>query len=242
MQTQPPTPRRRRHPLRQALTLTALAVLALALSGCVLATVRTLDEDEEAKQGFSGESYVEGIWEDEVLPTYQDQAQDLSTLLALIEQDEQAAIDRYGSRSGTGDYSFMVRGEGEIVTFDTSSRAGLVTVDLAPPDGEPDGTADISVAVGPLIKISQRAAVRDAVGFIEYGNFVNQQEFADVANAMGERIIVMLANALGVPEPDAIREIAPETLEGKTISFVGAFTLEDLENVLVVPVALEVSE
>src|SRR5690606_29985297 len=105
-----------------------------------------------------------------------------------------------------------------------------------------DGTAEVSIIVGPLIKISQRAAVRDAVGFIAYGNFVNQQEFADVANAMGDRILQMLMGELGVDNPDAIREIEPAQLEGKRVTFRGAFTLSSADNIEIVPVQFEVSD
>lgn len=215
-----------------------LIPLVLALSGCVLATVRTLEEDKQAKIGFTGAEYVSQIWDSQVLPTYRAQAQDLGTLLELIATNQPSAIDQYGHRSGTGPYSFMVRGEGKIVTFDTSSRAGLAAVDLNPPDGTPD----VSLTIGPLIKISQRAAVRDAVGFISYGNFVNQQEFADVANAMGEHITVMLAEKLGATNVDAIQELDPASLEGKTITFIGAFSLDNLDDVIIVPVEIEVSD
>lgn len=215
-----------------------LALVSLTLPGCVLATVRTLEEDEEAKVGFTGEEYVGQIWENEVLPAYREQAQDLGTLLGLIATDQQAAIDQYGHRSGTGPYSFMVRGEGKIIAFDTSSRAGLAVVDLNPPDGTPD----VSLTIGPSIKISQRAAVRDAVGFIEYGNFVNQQEFADVANAMGDRITVMIAEKLGAADVEAIRDLDPASIEGKTITFIGAFSMESVGDVIVVPVEIEVSD
>lgn len=214
-----------------------LVLVALTLSGCVLATVRTLEEDEESKAGFSGENYVSEIWDSQVLPTYREQAQDLPTLLTLIATNQQSAIDQYGHRSGTGDYSFMVRGEGKIVKFDTSSRAGLALVDLNPPDGTPDA----SLTIGPSIKISQRASVRDAVGFIEYGNFTNQQEFADVANAMGERITVMIAEKLGAASVDAIQELDPASIEGKTITFIGAYPLSASGDVIVVPVEIEVS-
>jgi predicted lipoprotein len=217
----------------------ALALLAaLSLSGCVLATVRTLDEDEEAKAGFDPEAYVENIWEERVLPTYQEDAQDMTTLLDLLNTDEPAAVDQYGHRSGTGAYSFMVRGEGTIVDFDTSSRAGLAAVDLAPTDGTPD----VNLTIGPLIKISQRASVRDAVGFIEYGDFVNQQEFAGVANAMGERITVMIADRLGAESVDAISDLDPASIEGKSVTFIGAFSLDAMEDMIVVPVILEVND
>ncbi|NLF75797.1 MAG: DUF2291 domain-containing protein [Chloroflexi bacterium] len=224
--------------IQKLVPLALLALAAASLSGCVLATVRTLEEDEGAKAGFSGDNYVEGIWESEVLPAYAENAHELTMLLDLIAQDEQAAIDQYGSRSGTGAYSFMVHGEGTIIQYNTESRTGLVTVDLAPEDG----TAEVSIIVGPLIKISQRAAVRDAVGFIAYGNFVNQQEFADVANAMGDRILQMLMDEFGVDNADAIREIEPAQLEGKRVTFRGAFTLSSADNIEIVPVQFEVSD
>src|SRR5690554_400205 len=209
-----------------------LAVLGATLSGCVLATVRTLDEDDEAKIGFTGEAYVAEIWDDRVLPTYDEQAQDLAPLLELIEQDEDAAIEQFGHRSGTGPYSFMVRGEAQVVELDTGSRSGVVSLDLAPPDG----TADVEMAIGPLIKVSQRGAVRDAVGFIEYGAFTNQQEFADVATAMGVRITSMIAEALGLDDIEAVREMDPAQIEGKTVQFVGVFSLDGPPNVTVIPV------
>jgi predicted lipoprotein len=224
--------------LRARFFLLLLILFSLVLSGCVLVTVRTIKEDKAAKAGFSGEEYVSQIWESQVLPTYRAEAQDLGTLLKLIAANQQSAIDQYGHRSGTGPYSFMVRGEGKILTFDTSSRAGLAVIDLNPPDATPD----LSLTIGPLIKISQRAAVRDAVGFIEYGNFVNQQEFADVANAMGDRITGMLADRLGVPNADAIRDIDPASIEGKTVTFIGAYSLDNPDEVIVVPVEIEVSD
>ncbi len=220
--------------LRILLLLGVLSVLVL--SGCVLATVRTLEEDEEAKIGFTPEDYVADVWESRVLPTYREDAQDITMLLEALRSDREAAIEQYGHRSGTGAYSFMVRGEGKIVSFDTSSRAGLAAVDLNPPDGTPD----LSLTIGPLIKISQRASVRDAVGFIQYGDFVNQQEFAGVANAMGERIILMIADVLGAENPDAISDIDPAQFEGAAVSFIGAFPLDDIDNVIVVPVVLEI--
>ena len=226
-------------PLRTLLLFVSF-VLAITLSGCVFATVRTIKEDEAAKQGFNANDYVSSIWDSQVLPAYEQQAQDLSTLLTLIDTNEASAISQYGHRSGTGPFSFMVKGQAKVVAFDTTSRAGLLTLDLIPPDGAPDGTVDVSMAIGPLIKISQRAAVRDAVGFIEYGKFVNQQEFADVANAMGDRITLMIATALGVDNADAIRDVPPAAIEGKTISFIGAFSLEDRANIIVVPTELQV--
>ncbi|MCC6800486.1 MAG: DUF2291 domain-containing protein [Anaerolineae bacterium] len=215
-----------------------LGLLAAALSGCVLATVRTISEDKEAKQGFTGEAYVAEIWESKVLPAYDEQAEDLSTLLQAIAQDEAAAIKQYGHRSGTGSYSFMVRGEAKVVALDTTSRSGIITLDLVPPDG----TVDASMVIGPLIKVSQRSAVRDAVGFIQYGAFTNQQEFADVATAMGDRIIPMIAEALGVDDVEAIREMDPAQIEGKTVQFIGAFSLDNASAITIVPVRLTVVE
>jgi len=220
------------------LFVSLILLFSVVLSGCVISTGRTLEEDTEAKAGFNPESYVESIWESQVLPTYREKAQDFATLYAELTANRDAAIAAHGHRSGTGAYSFMVRGTGTLLTFDTSSRSGVAVLDLDPPDG----TADLSLAIGPLIKVSQRASVRDAVGFISYGSFVNQQEFAGVANAMGVRITAMLAERLGAENVDAISSLDPATLEGKKVSFIGAFSLDDFANPIVVPVEIEVSD
>jgi predicted lipoprotein len=204
-----------------------LFLLLLALSllpACTLATVRSLDEDEAAKEGFNPERYVDEIWNSQLVPTIQENAVEITALLTEIDADETAATEKYGHRSGTGSFSFMVSGEANVLSVNLESRIGLMAIDFAPYDGQPDA----NMAIGPVIR-NRNDAVRDAVGFIQFNNFVNQTEFASVGSALKDRILTEVINPLDV-----------ETLQGKTIHFYGAFTLDNRSNIEIVPVILEV--
>lgn len=203
------------------LTLTLLFMLLLA-SACTFATVRSLEEAEQAQQGFDVVGYVDSIWESEYLPTYENEAVDIVELLAALDDDEEEAIETYGHRSGTGAFSFMVRGEARILTFDDSSSARVLRLDLPPYDDD----AEVSLAIGPVIRGN---AVRDAVGFIQFNQFTNQMDFASVYRELNDRV---KEEILSQYEFD-------ESFEGRTFSFRGAFTYDDPDNIVIVPVFLE---
>jgi predicted lipoprotein len=201
-----------------------MAVTLLVTSGCTLATVRSLDEDAEAKEGFSAEDYIDGIWESEFIPTLNENAIETSELLQAIDQDEDEAIDEYGSRAGTGNYSFMVKGEARVLSVNRESRVGLAPMDLPPFDGE----ADVFLAIGPVLRGN---ALRDAVGFIEFNDFTNQVEFAQVSNALTDRV-----------KDDVLASVDIDALVGETIEYVGAFTLEERDEIVIMPVSIEVAD
>jgi predicted lipoprotein len=203
-----------------------MVLTVLMLTSCTFATVRSLDEDEEAKAGFNAADYVDGIWESQIIPTIQENAIDINELLTLIDTSEETAIEQYGARSGTGSYSFMVRGEAQVLSLNTDSRIGSMTIDLAPFDGTPDA----EMAIGPVIR-NRNNAVRDAVGFIQFNDFVNQTEFADVSTAIKDRIL-----------QDVITPLDLESLIGKTIYFYGAFTLDNRDDLEIIPISIEVQE
>ena len=202
-----------------------LLLLSLfVLSGCTLATVRTLEEDRIAKEGFSAENYVNGIWESDFLPTLEENAVEIGQLLSEIDADEAAAIEQYGHRTSSGPYSFMTRGEAQVLTVDRESRVGLAHLDLQPFDGE----ADIYLAIGPVLRGN---ALRDAVGFIAFNDFTNQVEFAQVSDALKDRA-----------DAEVITPFAIDDHVGETIRFLGAFTFDDREEIVIMPVRLEVVE
>ena len=61
--------------------LLALSIGTVAvLSGCQIATVRTLEEDRLAKEGFQPDLYVDSIWESELLHSLLDFLQQNSFL------------------------------------------------------------------------------------------------------------------------------------------------------------------
>ncbi len=199
-----------------------LMLSLLILTGCSLATVRTIEEDRLAKEGFSAQNYVAGIWDDDFMPTLENESVEITTLLSEIDVDEDAAIEQYGNRTSTGSYSFMASGEAQILLINRESRVGLAELDLAPYDG----TADIFLAIGPVLRGN---ALRDAVGFISFNDFTNQVEFAQVSDALKDRV-----------DSDVLSQIDIDSLTGETIQFLGAFSLDDRDEIVIMPVRIEV--
>jgi predicted lipoprotein len=199
----------------------------LVLSGCDLATVRPLDpetgkaiigdEDEE----FDAERFVDSIWQDPLLTTVRSDAVELQELLPALDDDREGASERFGNLQGSN-YSFLVKGRGQVLEVDTSSRAGLMHVDLEPTDG----AREVTLAIGPVIR---GTALRSALPFISFNDFVNQIEYAQVSNQLNARVV-----------DDILDAIEPAELVGETIEFYGAFTLVDLDEVVITPVEIEV--
>jgi predicted lipoprotein len=83
------------------------------------------------------------------------------------------------------------------------------------------------VQIGPVI---QGYSVRDAVGFIRFEQFTNQIEFADVADQINNRLYEQV-----------LKNIDFNTVQGKTLSVYGAFTLDKgLSRLVITPVIIEV--
>lgn len=198
-----------------------LLLMVWAASGCTIATVRSLHEDQEAKAGFNPDNYVASIWDSQFMPAMTVGAVEIGDLLAALDANQAQATELYGKRTSNGPFSFMTRGEARITAIDRSSRVGLAGMDLEPYDGE----ADVYLAIGPVLRGN---ALRDAVGFIAFNDFTNQVEFASVSTALKNHI------AATVLEP-----IDVDSLVGHTLRFMGAFTLENRNEIVIMPVSLE---
>ena len=177
----------------------------------------------DADQRGDARSYVDGIWSSKVLPAVKTKAVDIRTLLAAIKADPAAAGKRYGRQSGTGSpFAYLTTGSGTVVKVDTTEPTGPVTVRV--------GTARaqrVTIATGPVLP---GTALRDAVGFIDFGQFANQIQYADVATEMNRRVKV-----------DVLAKLDRASLTGKHITFSGAFSLLSPSSIFIVPTSLTVS-
>ena len=204
-------------------------VLGAALAGCTPWTIRPIESAGGAqaggvvpgKPGFSAKAYVESIWTSQVLPTVQDTSADLPAVLAALKANPDSAKQKYGHREGQRPYNFLVKGEAKVLAVDTASRSGTLKIDLAPGDGQPDA----AIQIGPVIK---GTALRDALPFIQFNQFTNQLEYADVSNQLNDHVI-----------KDVAGKLDPASLQGKTIEFDGAFTLGPTSDVLITPTKLQ---
>ncbi len=174
-----------------------------------------------SNKGFDKVAYVNGIWESKVLPTVQSKAVDFSRLYTELILNQDAASQKYGNKVG-GPYNFLTKFDGKVLSADTSSRVGVIKVEVQ----ANNAPVELTVQVGPVV---QGTAIRDGLGFITFNEFVNQLQFADVADELNTR---GLKNALGSTDPI--------TLVGKTVTISGAFTLDDINNLVVTPVFMTV--
>jgi predicted lipoprotein len=111
-------------------------------------------------------TYVADAWASKIVPTVHEKAVDITTVAAAIAKEPAAAGQQYGHQAGTGSpYAFMVKGSGTVKKVDTSVPTGPMTVEIPQAGAKP---LTIAIATGPVIA---GTAVRDAVGFISFGDF-----------------------------------------------------------------------
>ena len=131
----------------------------------------------------------------------------VADLRAAIAADLAAAGAAHGNR-GAGEgaaWTFAVKGEGKVISANLTSRARQAELDT---DG--DGVADLTLALGPVIK---GTALRDVAPFYVFGDFRDQIEFAQLARALNDKVSPLLV----LPEGD---------LTGKSMTFTGVVPIK----------------
>lgn len=195
----------------QRRTVAAATTLGLALllgaTGCAqvpgVYVYESADVAAQADAPFDAVTFVDGIWDAQVLPTAQERATDAATLLPAIAADPNAAGEQYGRRAGTGaPYAFLVSGTGTVTEVNTTQPTGPVTVQV--------GDQQVYLATGPVIA---GTALRDSLDFIDFSQFTNQLDYADVATQLNERV-----------KRDVVGPLDKATLVGKEVTFTGAFS------------------
>jgi len=203
----------------------AAVLLAAALTaGCSKVPgvyVYEKDGQAAAKSGATDpRSYVAENWSAKIVPTVHDKAVDITTVAAAIAKDPAAAGKQYGHQSGTGSpFAYMVKGEGTVTDIDTSVPTGPMTVEV--------GKIKVTIATGPVIA---GTAIRDAVGFIAFGDFTNQIDYADVANQINLKA-----------KSDVLAKVDVTGAKGKKAAFYGAFSSLGPGTMFVVPTELSLS-
>ncbi len=207
--------------------LLAVLLVSLNLSACsAFFTIVPLSEEKSLEEGgsatnkgFDKVAYVDKIWDSQVLPTAQSDAIDFDTLYTALKLNQDEGSKKYGHMVG-GPYNFLTKFDATIESVNTNSRAGTLNV-ITEAGGK---NVSLVVQIGPVIR---GTAIRDGVGFISFNEFVNQLQFADVADELNTRAYNM-----------SLKEITfDNSLVGKTVSITGAFTLNDtIDDLTVTPI------
>ena len=212
----------RNTPARRALNPRIIGIALVVLVVAAIALDTTYKKPGEAtstgRAAFDPTSYGEKNFP-KAVSTLEESAVPLPKLHAALRKDADAAGEQYGKRQGSSPYSFSTSAEG----IAGEAEGGLMPVRVK---GVPKDTT-VSLQVGPAIN---GTAIRDGVGFIEFGQFTNQVEYAAAATALNEQV-----------KKQVLADIDPATLEGKRVSFVGAFSIITPDVVTITPVKLETS-
>lgn len=206
-----------------------VVVLVVLWFAGLLATVRPFNAPGALKEApgggpsFDKATYVDEMWSSRVLPTVESQSVPIETLLPAIEQNRSEACKAYGN-DVAGVWSFLVSFDGPVTNVDTSSAIGTLTV--ATTVGR--STVPVKVAIGPVIL---QTSLRDALKFISFGQFVNEIQYAGVAEELNTRV-----------EKDVLSTLKLDSIIGKKLSVKGAFSLNesDPKNLVVTPVVVAV--
>jgi predicted lipoprotein len=216
----------------------ALVLIILIVSVCRVTIIP--DEVPQTVVNESGEvvvvekltvaqQYCEDNWDSKMVPTLEEKAQPVETVIESLKADINAAGEKFGTRANeTSAWNFSVKGPAKVIGIETPEKATKtrLLLDVAPYDGE----ADCKLQVSTVLKTN---AVRDAVGFLRLDDFKDQVEFAELTKSFNAKI-----------QDTVISKIEDVTaLEGKEIDFIGAAAvtkLEDPDDMLIIPVKLSV--
>jgi predicted lipoprotein len=222
------------------ISLAAIIVVAVLcyLSWPLAFTVVPIAEVEqvEKSEAFDPVVYVDKIWDSKIIPTINEKAVDLALILGEMKPDSNGfakkddlipIAQKYGLITVGEAHVYMVKGRGRVVNVDTESSTSTMEIQL---EGF-DGPIKVLVYIGPRIP-SDETAVRDAVGFISFGDFKEQTQYGKVGAEINNRIITQV-----------LTPINKDQLRGKDITFYGAMTIRiDLKQVTIVPIKIEVKE
>ena len=218
------------------MVFTAVFVSCTVVKNEQVSSTGSITAEEEQWKGlsyrdstFNPQEYADAIWEPVVLPRIESMAVDFHLLFAELEADETGASRKYGFRhlEEGNHFNFAVKGTIKILSADTSSSNGFVTVDFAPFDGK----ADCQMSVGPVIP-GTKLAIRDIQNTISINDFLNQTEFARLAGALNNKVRNTVVNNI-----DFSQHIGTEA------EVMGAFTYYGKDKTIdLIPVRLSLTE
>lgn len=205
--------------------MTLCAFVALGVPGCKI--VKDTPEDEKAiPADASGddartELRIAETFEPKLVPYITENALPIATFRTRLSE----GLDTVGAAHGTqgsgqgAAWNFPVTGEGVVVESKLDTRARTAGLDT-----DSDGSADVTIQLGPVIKGS---ALRDVAPFYNFDDFRDQIEFAKLSRAINDQI----SGLVELPEGDLI---------GQTMSFTGVVALKKADEAqIVTPIAIE---
>ncbi len=211
----------------------AVFVVVAALFGF---TVVSTEDEAALNVEFDPVTFVAESW-DEVQTVITDEAVPLADVLNRFTPDADGkattealtpVAEELGRITTGNAHVYRVTATGTVTDVDTETSRGTLGLTV---DGY-EGPIAVRVYIGSRIP-SDESSIRDATGFIEFGDFREQTEYGKVAAEINKKVLENLA------------AVDIESLVGKPVAITGAFTLRtqnqpsvDVSQVSLVPIAI----
>lgn len=215
-----------------AAAVAVFAVLALLFGFTAVST----EEEAALNVEFDPVTFVADSWDD-IQTVIRDDAVPLADVLNRIVPDAagKATTDSLTpiaeelGRITTGNaHVYRVVASGTVTDVDTETSRGTLGLTV---DGY-EGPIVVRVYVGSRIP-SDESSIRDATGFIEFGDFREQTEYGKVAAEINKKVL------------ENLEAVDVEALVGQPVLITGAFTLRtqnqpsvDVSQVSLVPIEI----
>lgn len=210
---------------RRILAFCLVSTLILStMTGCVK-IIKAGEEDKltAGTQSASASANIDEIWQSKAIPELEGKSVDIVKFLTEAKGNISSLGDKYGKHAQGQDsaLNFTVKGTCTVESVNTESRSGYM---LVKPDGY-NGNEVIKLQVGPVFK---GTAVRDSLDIIKFEDYKNQVDYAAVSTSIHN----IITNTI-------FKSLDTASLKGKQIEFVGCFTLDKADELLITPVEIK---
>jgi predicted lipoprotein len=216
----------------------ALGALAVFVVLAVLFGFTAVSTEEQASLNvqFDPVTFVADSW-DEVQTVITDEAVPLADVLNRFTPDANGkattealipVAEELGRITTGNAHVYRVTASGTVTDVDTETSKGTLGLTV---DGY-EGPITVRVYIGSRIP-SDESSIRDATGFIEFGDFREQTEYGKVAAEINKKVL------------ENLESVDVASLVGTPVSITGAFTLRtqnqpsvDVSQVSIVPIEI----
>lgn len=199
--------------------------VSIGFTGCVKVVKIGQETELTGESTFNAGESISEIWETQITPELSQKAVELNFLLREANGDLKGLADKYGkySTDTSDEICYVVQGTAVVNEVNQEKKTGFLKITL----DDYSGSEVIKIQIGPVYKGS---AIRDSLDCLKYEDYKNQVEWAAVSQSIHDKI-----------QTDVIGPLDVESLPGKTIDFLGCFSVSNNDDeILITPVQLMV--
>jgi predicted lipoprotein len=211
------------------ITVLMIGIACLLFTSCTIVPIdpdagERRDVISAGERAVDMDEYMATYLDSVIIPEIEERRVSFSQLLDAAQNSWNDAGELFGEKKGTigAIYNFIVHDTGVVKEVNTESRNGFIIIELE----NYQTNYEIRISIGPVLR---GTAIRDSIKFVDFNQFVNQMDFAELANTF---------NRLG--NENVLENVNIENLLGQTIEFTGSFGEPDDNEISIMPIFMEV--